>query len=84
MATIALMEAVSTSEMSVSIYQTTYCNIPQNNHLHATHEELETFPTPTALHHIINRTTFTNVSVKIEKNLNSDNCSRFRCHWTGS
>jgi hypothetical protein len=29
----ATMEAVSSSEMSVNIYQTTHCNIPKDSHL---------------------------------------------------
>jgi hypothetical protein len=33
------MEAVSFSETSVSIYQTTRCNIPEDSHYHARHLE---------------------------------------------
>jgi hypothetical protein len=29
-----MMEAVSTSEASVSFYQTIWCNIPENSHIH--------------------------------------------------
>jgi hypothetical protein len=31
---VLLMEAVSTSETSVNIHETTQCNIPEDNHLH--------------------------------------------------
>jgi hypothetical protein len=33
--TALMMEAASTSEMSVNIYQTTWCNMPEDSHLHA-------------------------------------------------
>jgi hypothetical protein len=29
-----MMEAESTSEMSVSFYETTQCNVPEDRHLH--------------------------------------------------
>jgi hypothetical protein len=32
-----MMEAVSSSETSVNIYQTTWCNIPKDSHLHTLH-----------------------------------------------
>jgi hypothetical protein len=31
---ILMMEAISTSEMSVNFYQSTWCNIPEDNDLH--------------------------------------------------
>jgi hypothetical protein len=34
-----MMEAVSSSEISVSIYQTTRCNIPDVSHLHTRRRE---------------------------------------------
>jgi hypothetical protein len=34
-----MMEAVSTSEMSVNFYQTTRRNIPEDSHLHARRRE---------------------------------------------
>jgi hypothetical protein len=34
-----MMEAESTSETSVSFYQTTRLNIPEDSHLHASHRE---------------------------------------------
>jgi hypothetical protein len=34
-----MMEAVSSSETSVNIYQTTQCNIPEESHLHTNHSE---------------------------------------------
>jgi hypothetical protein len=34
-----MMEKVSFSETSVSIYQTTQCNIPEDSHLHTLHHE---------------------------------------------
>jgi hypothetical protein len=33
------MEAVSTSETSVNFYQTTWRNIPEESHLHTSHDE---------------------------------------------
>jgi hypothetical protein len=29
-----MMEAISTSEMSLNLYQPTWCNIPEDSHLH--------------------------------------------------
>jgi hypothetical protein len=29
-----MMEAVNTSETSINFYQTTWCNIPEDSHLH--------------------------------------------------
>jgi hypothetical protein len=40
MAIALMMEAVSTSETSVSYYQTTRRNIPEDNHLHIRHHEI--------------------------------------------
>jgi hypothetical protein len=34
--TALMMEAESTSEMSVNFYQTARCNIPEDRHLHTT------------------------------------------------
>jgi hypothetical protein len=34
-----MMEAVSTSEMSVNFYQTTWRNIPEDSHLHTHRQE---------------------------------------------
>jgi hypothetical protein len=34
-----VMEAAITSETSVSVYQTTLCNIPEDNHLHVRRRE---------------------------------------------
>jgi hypothetical protein len=34
-----LMTEVVTSDMSVIIYQTAWCNIPENSHLHTYHHE---------------------------------------------
>jgi hypothetical protein len=34
-----MMEAVSTSETSVNLYQTTRCNIPEDSHLHTRRRE---------------------------------------------
>jgi hypothetical protein len=34
-----MMKAVSTSEMSVNFYQITWCNIPDDSHLHTRHCE---------------------------------------------
>jgi hypothetical protein len=36
---VALMEAASTFETSVYFYQTTQCNIPEDNHLHIRRRE---------------------------------------------
>jgi hypothetical protein len=35
----AIMEALSTSETSISFYQTTWCNIPEDSRLHTRHRE---------------------------------------------
>jgi hypothetical protein len=35
-----MMEAASTCEMSVNFYQTTWCNIPEDSHLHTYHHEI--------------------------------------------
>jgi hypothetical protein len=32
-------EAASTSEMSINFYQTAWCNIPEDSHLHTRHHE---------------------------------------------
>jgi hypothetical protein len=37
--TTLMMEAASTSETLVNFYQTTWCNIPEDSHLHACHHE---------------------------------------------
>jgi hypothetical protein len=34
-----MMEAASTPEMLVNFYQTTWCNIPEDSHLHTRHHE---------------------------------------------
>jgi hypothetical protein len=34
-----MMEALSTSEMSVNFYQTKWCNIPEDSHHHSRHCE---------------------------------------------
>jgi hypothetical protein len=31
---VLMMEAVSTSEMLINIYQTTWCNIPEDSHFY--------------------------------------------------
>jgi hypothetical protein len=36
-----MMEAISTSEMSVNVYQTTRRNIPDDSHLHTCRENLK-------------------------------------------
>jgi hypothetical protein len=38
-AIVLMMEAVSTSEMSVSMYQTTRRNVPEDSHLHTLRRE---------------------------------------------
>jgi hypothetical protein len=39
-----MMEAVSSSEMSANIYQTTRCYIPEDSHLHTRRENLKSHP----------------------------------------
>jgi hypothetical protein len=36
---ITMMEAITSYETSVNIYQTTQCNIPEDSHLHTRHYE---------------------------------------------
>jgi hypothetical protein len=38
-----LMEVASTSEMSVNFYHTTWCNNPEDSHLHTCHHKILKF-----------------------------------------
>jgi hypothetical protein len=72
-----MMEAADTSEMSLNCYQTAWCNIPEDSHLHTrccenlkSHQALKVFPLTSFRRKLIIVVQFSELSLIISNYVN--------------